>query len=92
MENTNNMLNTEKTIPVFGKRKSKEKGYMNFTSSETQKNLFKEKIDEEIEEKGFWVGLLGLVIFSIFFVIIVLFYGIHAIKELWKNLVNFFNF
>ena len=70
METSNKISDTKKFIPIFGKRKSKEKGYMNFENSETQKNFFKEKekIDEEIEEKAFWAGLLGLGILGTLFV------------------------
>lgn len=77
-------------------KKNDPKGYGNFSDVEIPKNYFskKQEIDEEqeIEEKSFWAGLLGIFIFAIISMGAFLFYGIHGIKELWKEFVNFFNF
>jgi hypothetical protein len=94
METSNKISDTKKSIPIFGKRKSKEKGYMNFENSETQKSFFeqKEKIDEEIEEKAFWAGLLGFAVLGLIFTGSILLYGVHGINELWKGFIKFFRF
>jgi hypothetical protein len=77
-------------------KKKDEKGYGDFSDVEIPKDFFskKQEIDEEQEpeEKTFWAELLGILILAIIGMGALIFYGIHGIKELWKELVNFFNF
>lgn len=76
-------------------KKNDQKGYNDFSNVEIPKDYLsrKQEINEEqeIEEKTFWVGLLSVLVFGIIGLGALLFYGIHGIKELWKEFINFFN-
>lgn len=79
-------------------KKNDPKGYFDFSGFKIPESLFPYKSkgkkikNLENEENDFWIGVGMLAVLGLAFAGSVLFYGLHGIKQLIKNIYNFFNF